>query len=108
MNARTLFQSMFVGAALSMLMLLFWSVTNTSAMATQSADYYYLLKTSGQGTPIILVRRAGGGPGPSSGQKSEDVQASKDTLEAARDRKKAGMDSIQKFLDIIRSMNPQL
>jgi hypothetical protein len=27
---------------------------------------------------------------------------------AARDRRKAGMDNIQKFLDIVRSMNPQI
>lgn len=38
------------------------------------------------------------------------VQASdsKESLEAARDRKKAGMDSLQKFLDIMRAMNPQI
>ena len=33
---------------------------------------------------------------------------SKEASESARDRKKSGMDSIQKFLDILRSMNPQI
>lgn len=39
-----------------------------------------------------------------------EIQASdsKEALEASRDRKKAGMDALQKFLDIIRSMNPQI
>ena len=27
---------------------------------------------------------------------------------SSRDRRKSGMDNIQKFLDILRSMNPQL
>lgn len=31
-----------------------------------------------------------------------------DSTEAARDRKKAGMDALQKFLDILRSMNPPI
>ena len=36
-----------------------------------------------------------------------EIQASdsKDSSEAGRDRRKAGMDALQKFLDIIRSMN---
>ena len=33
---------------------------------------------------------------------------SKEALESARDRKKAAMDNLQKFLDILRSMNPQI
>jgi len=45
----------------------------------------------------ILITRAG-------------VQASdsKECLEAARDRRQAGTDSLQKFLDIMRGMNPQI
>ena len=35
-------------------------------------------------------------------------QDSKDASEAARDRKKAAMDALQKYLDIIKSMNPQI
>jgi hypothetical protein len=77
-----------------------------------------LLKASGQGTPIILARRAGGNPGTSSAignsRKSDALQIKTNALEketntaAARDRKKAGMDSLQKFLDMLHSMNPQL
>jgi hypothetical protein len=43
-------------------------------------------------------------------EQMHEVQASdsKESMDAARDRKKAGMDALQKFLDIIRSMNPQI
>jgi hypothetical protein len=40
--------------------------------------------------------------------RSSDPAASKDTSDAARDRRKAGLDAIQKLLDIIHGMNPQL
>jgi hypothetical protein len=36
------------------------------------------------------------------------ASASKDTSGAARDRRKAGLDSLQKVLDILRSMNPKI
>jgi multidrug resistance efflux pump len=39
-------------------------------------------------------------------ERMREIQA--DTKEASRDRKKAGVDNIRKFLDIIRSMNPQI
>lgn len=39
---------------------------------------------------------------------SKETKESKETQDAARDRKKAAMDNIQKFLDILRSMNPQI
>ena len=35
-------------------------------------------------------------------------QDSKDASAGARDRRKAAMDNLQKFLDILRSMNPQI
>ena len=42
-------------------------------------------------------------------EQMREIQAdSKDSYEAGRDRKKAGMDAVQKFMDIIRSMNPQI
>jgi len=37
-----------------------------------------------------------------------EAGASKDTSAAARDRRKAAMDNIQKLLDVVRSMNPQI
>ena len=39
---------------------------------------------------------------------SKESKESKDAQESSRDRKKAAMDNIQKFLDILRSMNPQI
>ncbi|MEY2520950.1 MAG: hypothetical protein QOF24_2709 [Verrucomicrobiota bacterium] len=41
-------------------------------------------------------------------EQTREIQASDSKEAAGRDRKKAGLDSIQKFLDIIRSMNPQI
>ncbi len=38
----------------------------------------------------------------------KELQDSKEASDAARDRKKAAMDAIQKYLDILRSMNPQI
>lgn len=51
-----------------------------------------------------------GGVSAAAVQSRLDQQANKDKsyTDQARDRKKAGADNIQKFLDIIRGMNPQI
>jgi hypothetical protein len=40
--------------------------------------------------------------------REKQTSDSKESTEAARDRRKSGMDAIQKFIDIIHSMNPQI
>ena len=39
---------------------------------------------------------------------SKETKESKEAQDSARDRKKAALDNIQKLLDILRSMNPQI
>jgi septal ring factor EnvC (AmiA/AmiB activator) len=39
---------------------------------------------------------------------SKETKETKEDQASARDRRKAAMDNLQKFLDILRSMNPQI
>ena len=39
---------------------------------------------------------------------TKETKESKEAQDSARDRKKAALDNLQKFLDILRSMNPQI
>jgi hypothetical protein len=39
---------------------------------------------------------------------SKETKETKESQAGARDRRKAAMDNLQKFLDILRSMNPQI
>jgi septal ring factor EnvC (AmiA/AmiB activator) len=44
----------------------------------------------------------------SSTDTSKETKESKEAQDAARERKKAALDNLQKLLDILRSMNPQI